>query len=99
MTCQDFDKLLHPYVDGEFDAAERLLVEEHLAGCNACAKRVHAEKAFRDAFRMKVREGSSTTRAPDSLRRNVLASIQREHRATMFRKLTPMASAAAVLLV
>jgi len=38
MNCADLDILLCDYVDGTLDAAQKALVEEHLAGCPACAE-------------------------------------------------------------
>jgi len=38
MTCAELDILLCEYVDGALDAATRAAVENHLAGCPACAE-------------------------------------------------------------
>ena len=46
------------YVDGELDATEGLLIEEHLTACAPCAKRVHGEKAFRDRCRVRIDDSS-----------------------------------------
>lgn len=40
MNCDEAARLLNPYVDGELDAAHCIQVEEHIAGCPACAKSV-----------------------------------------------------------
>ena len=36
MNCPQIQKLIHPHHDGELDAANTLLVDEHLADCPAC---------------------------------------------------------------
>jgi anti-sigma factor RsiW len=38
MTCKDAARLLHPYVDGELDAAHCIEIDDHLSTCAACAK-------------------------------------------------------------
>lgn len=100
MTCQEFDHLLHPYVDGEFEAPERAEAERHLAGCPACSRRVFEERQFQEAVRA-CRSASSdgADRAPDSLRRNVLQGIRTEHRRRQTRQVVGMTSAAAAVLV
>jgi anti-sigma factor RsiW len=39
-ACQQFLPLLSPFVDGELTPSERVLVEQHVASCGACPKRV-----------------------------------------------------------
>src|SRR5512137_2646332 len=34
--CRDVQRLLEPYLDGEFDEAERAGLEGHLASCTPC---------------------------------------------------------------
>ena len=40
MMCEDVERLIHPYVDGEFgpvgDSEEHATFERHLAGCKSC---------------------------------------------------------------
>jgi anti-sigma factor RsiW len=36
MNCQQIQKLIHAYHDGELDAANTMQVDEHLADCPAC---------------------------------------------------------------
>ena len=38
MSCAEVSRLLHPYVDGELDAAHVIQIDEHLAECPACAQ-------------------------------------------------------------
>jgi len=39
-ACQSFRTLLSPFVDGELDPSERVLVERHLSACHECTGRV-----------------------------------------------------------
>lgn len=38
MNCQDIQKLLHGYFDGELDLLNHLQIEQHLQECPACAQ-------------------------------------------------------------
>ena len=38
MKCQECEELLHPYLDGELDAAQRSAVDGHLQSCPECRK-------------------------------------------------------------
>ena len=80
MTCLDVDQFLHPYLDGEFEPAERLEVEAHLSECQSCARRVHKEARFREAMREQLRLVHEVTVAPPSLRQNVLEGVRRQRR-------------------
>lgn len=40
MNCQELEALLHPYLDGELDAAQRRDVDAHLSGCPACQRQL-----------------------------------------------------------
>jgi anti-sigma factor RsiW len=47
MNCQDVQNLLHPYVDGELDLVRTVEIEEHLAGCPACAEQEQSLHSLR----------------------------------------------------
>lgn len=98
MRCDDFETLLHPYVDGEFDAAERHEVDTHLAACAGCSKRVLFQRHFKQSMR-EAATGPASPMAPSDLRRGVLAGITREQRTRSTRKILAFSSTAAVLLV
>lgn len=96
MTCDEFDSLLHPYVDEEFEDDERLEAERHLAICEDCARKVHFERQFREGLRSKLREVDVP--APDSLRHSVLHAFHQEQRRERNRQVATWASAAAVVV-
>lgn len=99
MTCDEFESFLHPYLDGEFEARERLELETHLAGCSPCADRLHAEVRFRGAFRQRMRDISEErTSAPASLRLAIQGSLRQEVAVQRRRQRWQLGAAAAVLL-
>ncbi|MBX5480412.1 MAG: zf-HC2 domain-containing protein [Myxococcaceae bacterium] len=97
MTCEDLDTLLHPFVDGEFDDAERLVVETHLSTCTDCSRKVVSLRQYKQAIRARVDE-APVSHAPDSLRQNLIAGLHREQRARTWRQILAMGSAAAVAI-
>jgi anti-sigma factor RsiW len=50
-SCREIDSLVTPYVDGETTAAERAMVEAHLAACPPCRQRAEAEATARRTLR------------------------------------------------
>jgi anti-sigma factor RsiW len=97
MTCREFENLLHPFVDDEFDAAERAAVDSHLASCPTCSARVHAERHFRHALREAVAGHPEHGHAPESLRFRILDTMRRERRRRSARRVM-MASSVALAL-
>jgi anti-sigma factor (TIGR02949 family) len=83
-TCQELDRLLHPYLDGEFQPEERVEVEAHLAGCADCRQRVDAEQQLRLALRRAARHSVQTMRAPASLRAGIQVGLKQEQRRVQY---------------
>jgi mycothiol system anti-sigma-R factor len=98
MTCQELDRLLYPYLDGEFQPEERMDVEAHLAECTECARQVEAEKQMREALRRAARHSVQSARAPASLRLGIEAGLKREQRRAQV-GLWMRASAAALVVL
>jgi len=95
--CGDVERLLEPYLDGEFDVAERAGLEDHLSTCARCRHAVAEAMSFRSAFRAKLREatapGTAAGTAPDSLRRRISESLDGEQSPALSwwrRLLTPL---------
>jgi anti-sigma factor RsiW len=80
MNCQELDRLLYPYLDGEFQPEERLDVEIHLETCAACARRVEEEREIQEALRRAARHSIQSSRAPASLRDGIQLGLRREQR-------------------
>jgi anti-sigma factor RsiW len=73
MTCDEAEILLHALIDGELDAGHAREVEDHIAGCAACAA------ALRDYREMSkaVAGADLHYKAPPELRRRIEASLPR----------------------
>ncbi len=80
MTCQELDRLLYPYLDGEFQPEERLDVEAHLSVCAPCTQRVEREREIQQALRRAARQSIQSGRAPASLRAGIQVGLKREQR-------------------
>jgi anti-sigma factor RsiW len=90
MSCQDIERNLDPYVDGELDPDGAAAVREHLSGCASCRGRI----AERETLGRLVRSAPYYA-APDRLRARVSA---RAGRSRSMRQMVAWA-AAAVLVV
>ena len=63
-SCREIDPLVTPYVDGECTAAQRAIVDAHLAACPPCRQRAEAEANARQTLRARCCQPS----APEQLR-------------------------------
>jgi anti-sigma factor RsiW len=72
LNCQDAQKVLHGYVDGELDLVKNLEIEEHLQECSACAQAHQSLQALRGAIRGEVRYYES----PTQLRARISSAIR-----------------------
>ncbi|MDY7228063.1 anti-sigma factor family protein [Hyalangium rubrum] len=100
MTCQELDRLLYPYLDGEFQPEERMDVETHLEACSACTRRVEQEREIRQTLRRAARHSLQSSRAPQSLRAGIQVGLKREQRrATQAQFLRVSAAALVVVAV
>lgn len=60
MKCEDFDKLIHLYFDGELDAGKSKEMEEHLLTCQNCVAKLQELKNLEaEAKRIRMPEPSS----------------------------------------
>ena len=50
MNCEEADRFLDAYLDGELDPAKRAELEEHLAGCAECQQKLDRLRQFREFF-------------------------------------------------
>jgi mycothiol system anti-sigma-R factor len=98
MICQELDRLLYPYLDGEFQPEERLDVETHLATCEACARRVEEERQLQQVLRRAARHSVQSRRAPDSLRAGIQVGLRREQRRVHQLQWLRMSAAALVVV-
>jgi anti-sigma factor RsiW len=71
MDCREASALMPLSLDGELDARSARALDDHVAGCTACAERQRQLGATTAA----MRATASYRSAPESLRRNVMASL------------------------
>jgi anti-sigma factor RsiW len=71
MTCDDTEILLHALIDGELDAGHAREVEDHIAGCAACAAQLDAYREMSKA----VAGADLRHAAPPQLRRRIEAAL------------------------
>jgi anti-sigma factor RsiW len=71
LKCEDSQKLLHGYVDGELDLIRSLTIEEHLRVCSACAE---AHRHLQD-LQQQIRSAALYERAPLELHERIRASF------------------------
>jgi hypothetical protein len=54
MTCDEFDRLATPFVDGESTEAERTAIVAHLGQCQSCRTRAEAESAAKHVLQARA---------------------------------------------
>jgi len=73
MTCADVEKLVHPYLDGEFAAEERALVDVHLSGCSRCLGLVAFQRTFKAGLKARLHRPVT----PANLRKSIVDALDR----------------------
>jgi anti-sigma factor RsiW len=76
VACENNERLLRAYFDGELDLVRSLEFEEHLKTCPQCANELREQQTLRDS----LRAANLYERAPDSLRARVRATLPVEAR-------------------
>ena len=102
MTCEDAEKFVHVYLDGEFSEEDRRAFEAHLADCESCRKMVRFEERFKQALRTRLAHPP----VPAAMTESISAALDRAEAeeaeaersvfATWAVRLAPVAVAAAV---
>ena len=93
MTCDETEILLHALIDGELDAGHARDVETHVAACPACAEKLRAFRAMREAFA----QAPLKEAAPAHLRNRIEAALAVPAAATSAPRQSWLASARASL--
>lgn len=76
MACENNERLLRGYFDGELDLVRNLEFEEHLKSCAQCAQELRDQQALRDS----LRAANLYERAPESLKARIRAALPAEAR-------------------
>src|SRR5260370_15655153 len=72
MNCDEADRFLDAYLDGELEPAKRAELEEHLAGCTACQEKLRRLSQFRSF----LTANAPHYPAPPGLKNNVIAKLE-----------------------
>jgi anti-sigma factor (TIGR02949 family) len=92
MDCETLSRYLDLYLDGELAVEERVEVEAHVRGCDACRRIVTGEARFRAVLRQQL----LSVRAPGSLREAVHERLASRRRHSPLNWMPTLAYAAAV---
>jgi anti-sigma factor (TIGR02949 family) len=96
MNCEEADRFLDAYLDGELDPAKRAELEQHLAGCAECQQKLIRLRQLREFFTANAPHYP----APPELKGKVLARIEIRRRSTLIALVRqPWLYAAALLVV
>jgi anti-sigma factor RsiW len=98
MNCDETERLLDAYVDGELELTRQVDLETHLAACSACKKAADEAMNFRDSVRMNI----PIFPAPPSLKGRIRAALRKETRSEIkwiFRFRRSLALAMAILVL
>jgi anti-sigma factor (TIGR02949 family) len=76
MGCAEVERFLDAYLDGEFAPEDRVELEQHLAGCPACARQVR----FHGAFKSRLRATAGRPPLPAGLRDRMTAALDPQQR-------------------
>jgi anti-sigma factor (TIGR02949 family) len=94
MDCNELERSVDAWLDGELDERDRLELERHVEGCPHCGALSRARAGLRLATRAKLREAmtppSSAGRAPPELRARVVRALARDRRPLWRRALAPV---------
>jgi anti-sigma factor (TIGR02949 family) len=95
MRCDDVQRSVHPYLDGELIENDVVAFDAHVQGCAACRHLVEDEARFKATLRAHLRP---TPAAPAELRTRVLAGLDQADAAgdgptvPIYRRVIPFAA-------
>lgn len=101
--CDDFQKFIDPYLDGEFDEAERSAFDRHLTACSACRRHYEQQAWMQSAIKPALRRSS---RLPPAARDRLCERLRAAERPARMRRaarrvaapLSTLAAVGAILL-
>jgi mycothiol system anti-sigma-R factor len=103
MNCQEAQKFIHAYLDGEFDQREWGAIAAHIEACEPCKRMARFEERFRQALKQSL----PPARAPRSLRERLEQELEKADAAIEIQeswsqrwlwRLIPAAAAAALIV-
>ncbi len=103
MECQEAEKLIDGYVDGELSPDHYLEIERHLRDCAHCSQDYQSHEALRNG----INEGVAYFKAPEELHKRIRSSLRKAAKAETAARIlrrpwiniaAPLAAAAVVVL-
>jgi anti-sigma factor (TIGR02949 family) len=79
MNCDEADRFLDAYLDGELEPGRRAEVEEHLAGCPECQQKLNGLRQLREFFAA----NAPLYAAPPELKGKVFARLEVARRSSL----------------
>jgi hypothetical protein len=76
VKCGEIKRFAHAYIDGEFDASERALLEEHLTQCPSCREDVQGLAAFQRALQKRAAQPPMSSEVRSRLTARVRSQLQ-----------------------
>jgi anti-sigma factor (TIGR02949 family) len=96
MNCDDADRFLDAYLDGELEPAKKAELEQHLAGCPECEQKLAHLRRLRDF----VAANAPHYPAPPELKAKVLARLEVARKSNLISLVRqPWLYAAALLVI
>ena len=80
MECNEVDRLLDGYLDGELEPAQQGRLEQHLTACIQCRALTEELRRFRSLFRA----SAPVYTAPPELKTRILTAVRRERHRNLF---------------
>ena len=77
MSCEEYDTLIHGYLDGELDLLSTLRVEAHLPECVSCTQTRESHRALRSA----IRTGKLHFKPPNGLAERIHLDLHQANKA------------------
>jgi anti-sigma factor RsiW len=74
MNCDEAERFLDAYLDGELELSQQLELEKHLSGCQECQTALQERREFRVFFNA----AAPNYKAPPELREKILAITRKE---------------------
>lgn len=98
VDCADFRQFIDPYLDGEFDEAERVAFDRHLTVCGECRRHFEQQAWMQGALRPALKRPS---RLPPAARDRICTRLRAAERPARIRQAArrvaaPMSTLAAV---
>lgn len=73
-TCRQIEKLISPYLDGELDYVDNILVEEHILKCQDCCDQLNLQKRFLSV----LKSAPLREETPVDLQNKIIASLKKQ---------------------